>query len=212
VRTGGAGALATALAALGIAAQQRGTGAMAAAQATPGATPGAENPDALEIDGAWLCNQPFALCTTAPCELSPSDATIANCRCFVMNGHAIGFKSCSERAMSGSSVTSNFSTVNVTSAFQTMTCPKEIAWANCLDMPCEINPRNPAEASCQCQVVDTGPSLTFGGGCDTSTCTSVIWSAAPVGLLGLEQYESGMQQLDQTVTLPVTCPSATPVA
>src|SRR5215218_10296782 len=47
-----------------------------AAQSTPGACPGAPVTE-LFNDGAWLCRQPYALCTTAPCERSTSDATIA---------------------------------------------------------------------------------------------------------------------------------------
>ena len=130
----------------------------------------------------------------------------------MIDGYAIGFKSCVERAPAGDKLVSNFSTENVNSAFFTMTCPESAPWANCLDVPCEIDPLDPAEATCQCQVVETGPSLTFGGGCDTGTCTSVIWSAAPLGLLGLSQYESGMECVNQAVTLPPMCPSATPAA
>jgi hypothetical protein len=186
----------------------------AAAQGTPEAettaTPAA--PNELEIDGAWLCNQTFALCTTAPCELSADDPTIANCHCIVANAPAIGFKSCAERAQSGVNLASNFSTVNVNSEFAVMSCPEDAPWANCLDVPCEIDPLNPAVATCQCQMVETGPSLTFGGGCDTATCTSTIWSAAPTTYLGLAQYESGMAQVGQEVNLPSTCPAATPVA
>ena len=203
LRAGGLGLIATVLGATKI-----------AAQGTPetelAATPAA--PTELEIDGAWLCNQTFALCTTAPCDLSTDDSTIANCHCIVANSYAIGFKTCAERAQSGGNLVSNFSTVNVNSEFAVMTCPEDAPWATCLDVPCRIDPLNPAVATCQCQMVETGPSLTFGGGCDTATCTSTIWSAAPTTYLGLAQYESGMAQVDQKVHLPTTCPSATSVA
>jgi hypothetical protein len=130
----------------------------------------------------------------------------------VVDSYAIGYKTCTERAQAGSSLHSNFSTVNVNSEFGVLTCPESAPWANCLDVPCEIDAFNPAVATCQCLLVETGPSLTFGGGCDTSTCTSTIWSAAPEGLLGLAQYEEGMKRVNQTVTLPSTCPSGTPTA
>ena len=181
-------------------------------QSTPEATPAAETSDAMLIDGAWFCNQTFALCTTAPCESSQSDPTVVNCHCIVVDSYAIGYKTCTERAQSGSSLHSNFSTVNVNSEFRVLTCPESAPWANCLDVPCEIDDFNPAVATCQCQLVETGPSLTFGGRCDSSTCTSTIWSAAPEGLLGLAQYEEGMKRVNQTVTLPSTCPSGTRVA
>jgi hypothetical protein len=61
-------------------------------------------------------------------------------------------------------------------------------------------------------MVETGPSLTFGGGCDTSTCTTTIWSAAPPTYLGLPQYEAGMKMVNQQIAIPATCPAATPVA
>lgn len=216
VKSGGLGLLATALASVGFTLVNRGaTGKSVHAFATPATesgTPAAGNPDDMSIDGAYFCKQTFGLCTTAPCELSSDDPTIANCQCIVLDNYSIGFKTCAERAPSGNNLHSNFSTVNVNSAFSTMTCPENAPWANCLDVPCEIDTYNPARAVCQCTVVNTGPSLTFGGGCDTSTCTSTIWSAAPEGLLGLQQYETGMKQANQEVVLPQTCPSATPVA
>jgi hypothetical protein len=213
VQNGGRALFALAAAA---AALRHGAGAVTRAaprrQSTPVATPSAGDPNAIEIDGAWFCDQVFALCTTAPCEISESDPTIANCHCVVVDGPAIGFKTCEERAQAGASLHSNFSTINVNSEFRVLTCPQSAPWANCLDVPCEIDSYNPAVATCQCQMVDSGPSLTFGGGCDTATCTSTIWSAAPEGLLGLAQFEAGMKMVDQPVTLPAACPSATPVA
>jgi hypothetical protein len=189
----------------------------AAAQdsATPAAeaTPLVITSDEIQIGDAWLCKQVFGLCTTAPCDLDPADPSVANCHCVVVNAYAVGFKTCTERAPSGMRVTSNFSSINVNGAFSVMTCPEEIAWANCLDMPCEINPLNPATATCQCQMVDKGPSLTWGGGCDTSTCETTVWSAAPTTYLGLEQYIEGMKAANQTYVFPDVCPAdATPVA
>ncbi|CAN5745702.1 hypothetical protein BH09ACT8_BH09ACT8_37360 [soil metagenome] len=164
-------------------------------------------PDGLEVDGAWLCNQTFALCTTAPCEPSPTDPGVAVCHCVMENGYSIGYKACTERAQVGTAVASSFSTVNVNANFAVLSCPSGVPWANCLDMPCEIDPVNPALATCQCQVVTTGESLTFGGGCDTATCTSTIWSAATPDLPGAAQYTKGMKQLNQPVTFPESCPA-----
>jgi hypothetical protein len=184
-------------------------GATPAAQSTPGTCPAAPGTEVV-IDGAWLCRQPYALCTTAPCERSTSDATIATCRCVVLDGYSIGFTTCSERAPAGKAVVSTFSTENVTSAFGALTCPEDIPWANCLDMPCELDPLDPALATCQCQMVESGPSFTFGGGCDASTCSSVIWSAASPP--GVTQYAAAMGCVNQPVTFPATCLGATPVA
>jgi thiol-disulfide isomerase/thioredoxin len=167
------------------------------------------NKDALEVDGAWLCNQTFALCTTAPCVPSKTDPNISICRCVVQNGYSIGFKSCTERAQSGTKLVSEFSTVNVNPSFGIMSCPSGVPWANCLDVVCDIDPTDPAQALCQCKTVRTGESLTFGGGCDTSTCTSTVWSATTTNLPGNAQYIKGMKQLNQSVTFPKTCPSTT---
>src|SRR5215212_9822925 len=183
--------------------------ATSAAQSMPGTCPGASETEVF-IDGAWLCRQPYALCTTAPCEQSTSDPTVATCRCVVLDGYSIGFTSCREREPAGKAVVSTFSTQNVTPAFGALTCPEDVPWANCLDMPCELDSLNPALATCQCQVAETGPSFTFGGGCDTSTCSSVIWSAASPP--GVTQYAAAMGCVNQPVTFPATCPAATPVA
>lgn len=179
----------------------------AAAQATPVACP-ANTDDGFEIDGAWLCKQPYALCTTAPCQPSASDATVATCRCVVLDGYSMGYTSCQERVLDGRKLVSNFSTANVTAAFRAMTCPQDAPWANCLDMPCELDALDPALATCQCPIVESGPSFTFGGDCATDTCTSVIWSgAAPPGVT---QYAAAMQCVNQAVDFPEACPSGTP--
>lgn len=162
--------------------------------------------NALEVDGAWLCNQTFALCTTAPCTPSTTDPNISVCDCVVVNGYSVGFKPCPERAQSGDKVRSAFSTVNVNANFGVLSCPSGVPWANCLDVECEIDPKNPAVAKCQCLTVKTGQSLTFGGGCSQATCGSTIWSAATPDLPATTQYRKGMQQLGQAmVEFPKTC-------
>ena len=162
---------------------------------------------ALEVDGAWLCNQTYALCTTAPCETSKTDPSISVCRCVVENGYSLGYKSCTDRPQSGTKLVSEFSTVNVNPSFAVLTCPSGVRWANCLDQPCDIDPMNPAMANCQCLTVSTGESLTFGGGCDTTTCTSTIWSGATPDLPASAQYIKGMKQLGQPVDFPKNCPT-----
>jgi hypothetical protein len=177
------------------------------------ATETTANPNELEIDGAYLCNQTYALCTTAPCEVSKTDPTIAECRCVVQNGYSIGSAPCNERAQSGSKLISTFSTQNVTTGFYTMSCPDGAPWANCYNMVCTIDSLNPAQALCQCPIVKTGEFFTLGGGCDTSTCTSVIWSAATPDQPSTTQYESGMKQLNQKMNdLPPNCPATSSTA
>ena len=97
------------LAAAGLGAQGRFTARAVAAQGTPAAqaTPfTCPSPTSTEmnIDGAWVCKQTFALCTTAPCELDADDATIANCLCVV----GMPMRSASRRAASGRSLAAAF--------------------------------------------------------------------------------------------------------
>jgi hypothetical protein len=160
---------------------------------------------AVEVEGAWLCDQRYALCTTAACQPSPTDPNVAVCRCYVLSGYSIGFRSCPERAPSGNRLVSTFSTQNVDPSFGAMTCPDEARWANCLDVTCQVDPANPSQAVCNCPIVKSGPSLTFGGGCQTGTCTSVIWSAAAPP--GVTQFSAAMKDVNQRVVFPKTCPS-----
>jgi peroxiredoxin len=75
----------------------------------------------VNVGGAWLCSQPYALCTTAACQPSPSDPNLAVCHCFVLTGHSIGFLPCAQRAPSADKLVSTFSTQNVNRNFGAMT-------------------------------------------------------------------------------------------
>ncbi|HWD51503.1 MAG TPA: MauE/DoxX family redox-associated membrane protein [Acidimicrobiales bacterium] len=170
--------------------------------------PAVARPKTLHIDGAYICDQKYALCTDAPCVTSTTDPSIVICDCVTKTGYSVGFKSCSEREPKGDSLHSNFSTQLVTSSTLVMTCPADAPWGNCLDVVCTVDPHDASKVQCQCVLVDTGPSLTFGGGCQTKTCTSTIWSAATSNLPGSTQLEKGMKQLGLSLTLPKSCPSS----
>lgn len=165
----------------------------------------AGRPRQLEINGAYLCDQPYALCTSAACEPSESDPRTVICRCTVQNGYSIGYLTCAERAPTGDQLISTFSTQDATSGARAMTCPSGTTWANCLDVTCRVDPRNPNEALCQCERVETGEFNTSGGDCDTRTCASVIWSAASPGLPVIKDFETGMKQIGEPVTHPEAC-------
>ena len=193
----------------------RSTTAAPVLQATPAATPAGGHPAAIPIDGTWFCNQAYALCNTAVCERNEADPSVATCHCVVLNGYSMGFKTCEERAQDGTSLWSTFSTANVNSEFGILSCPEAAAWVNCLDYPCEMDPRDPALATCKCEVVEQGPFRTFGGYCDESVCTRELLSGTSLDAPGVAQYLAGMAQVQQSVTLPETCPAtgpATPVA
>ncbi|MCV7425212.1 MauE/DoxX family redox-associated membrane protein [Mycobacterium montefiorense] len=163
----------------------------------------------LQVEDIWMCDQTFALCTTAPCVPSPTDPNISVCDCVVVNGNSIGSKNCTDRAQSGNKIRSAFSTVNINANFAVLSCPSGVPWANCLDVECEIDPVNPARAKCQCVTVKTGSSITFGGGCDTATCTSTTWSAASPQMYqdGMRQLRTAMDRVGKPVTFPKPCPA-----
>lgn len=167
----------------------------------------AVRPKALEIDGAWLCDQRYALCTSAPCKPSQTDPKIGICNCVVKRGYSVGFKSCKQRAPKANQLHSNFSLQNVNSRTRVMTCAARGVWTQCLDVVCHVDPDNPKRALCQCVKMETKDFLTFGGNCDTTTCSSVIWSATTAPFPGGAQYEKGLKRLDLPFTMPKSCPS-----
>lgn len=208
LKLGGLGVSTMVLAASGFAANGR---SVAGQMATPEATPA----DAVKTEDGWLCQQRYALCTTAPCEPAADDATTVTCRCRVEDGYSFGFTECGDRTPTDTTLISTFSTQDVTSSFHELACPDGSPWANCLDMPCEIDPNDPEQATCQCEVVESGAFVTMGGeDCDTGSCSSVIWSGNYPDSPVVPQYVSAMQQIGQQITLPQACPDdvATPAA
>ncbi len=207
-----AGGLALGAITAAAAAEQRGTAALARQ-----ATPAAEGPPAaINIDGTWFCDQTYAPCNTAVCERAADDPSVGECPCVVLTGYSMGFKTCDERAQDGTSLWSTFSAANVNSEFGILSCPADAAWVNCLDYPCEMDPRDPALATCRCAVIETGPFRTFGGRCDEGACSAELLSGTSPDAPGVAQYEAGMRQVGQRFTLPAICPgnatAATPVA
>lgn|GEM_PF-1178834 len=157
----------------------------------------------LKVKGAWLCDQRYALCTSAACQPSPTDPSVSICHCFVQDGYSMAYGTCESRKPSGKRMSSSFSTQKLTSKSAIMTCPASVPWANCLDAPCEVDPKDPSRAICQCPVVETGPSVIFGGDCDTAACTSAIWSgAAPPGLT---QFGEALKEVGGTAHFPRVC-------
>jgi peroxiredoxin len=182
---------------------------ISSAAATARSVHRAVRPKRLEIDGAWLCNQRYALCTSAACEPSSTNPNISVCRCKVSSGYSVGFKSCERRAPKGRQLHSNFSLQDVTSSTRVMTCSQRGLWVQCLDVVCQVERDNPRHARCQCVNMETTDFLTFGGNCDTETCESVIWSATTAPFPGGAQYETGLKRLGIPVTVPKSCPAST---
>jgi peroxiredoxin len=166
----------------------------------------AVRPKRLKIDGAWLCDQRYALCTFAACEPSKTDKNVSVCRCKVKTGYSVGFKSCQKRAPRGRQLHSNFSLQDVSNRTRVLKCSERGLWVQCLDVVCEVDRDDTRHASCQCVNERTRNFYTFGGNCDTRTCKTVIWSATTAPFPGGAQYEKGLKRLGIRFKSPKSCP------
>ncbi len=129
-----------------------------------------------------VCDQEYALCTSARCIPTPGSSTKAICDCVVNKGKSVGYKTCQQRLprQDKYKVTSLISTFSF-AQFATktpMNCPEGSPWTNCVDMPCTVDPQNPKHALCNCKINDTQAFFTFGGDCNTNTCSTGFWSGA----------------------------------
>ena len=130
-----------------------------------------------------ICNETYALCTSAPCIPDPNNPAKAICSCDVENGISFGKKTCSKRRAYEDSygikhLVSTYSFAQYKEK-KTMWCPDGTPWTYCLDMPCTVDPKDPTKAICSCDIKREGKFLTLGGDCDTSTCETAYWSGAP---------------------------------
>jgi len=155
----------------------------------------------------YLCQQQFALCTSAPCIPEPGDPKVAICSCDVEDGPSLASVACdtvkpSTDANGIRTVYSQFALKQWQQGKKTLKCPSGTPWTWCLDKPCTVDPANPKKAICACDVVRTGEWITAGGSCNTATCNSAYWSAAP-----LDAFSDGTDFLLKSLKLkksPVT--------
>ncbi len=133
----------------------------------------------------YLCQQQFALCTSAPCIPEPGNPKVAICSCDVEDGPSLASVACdtvkpSTDANGIRTVYSQFALKQWQQGKKTLKCPSGTPWTWCLDKPCTVDPANPKKAICACDVVRTGEWITAGGNCNTATCNTAYWSAAPL--------------------------------
>ena len=160
----------------------------------------------------FICNQPYALCTTAPCVFVPGSDNQTVCDCIVQDGYSLGQVPCEERKLVRSSkgkqlLTSNFSFKN-SAVNRAMTCKSHtgLAWTNCLDKPCVVDPQNTNQATCTCNVLRSKSFATFGGSCNTDSCSTVLFSGAT--LVELQQGSEALADFLHLDKSPVeNCPS-----
>jgi hypothetical protein len=170
-------------------------------------TTGSTRPTSLKVGSAYICLQKYALCTNAPCRPDPHNSKVVICDCVVKGGYSVGLTQCAQRAPHGSSLYSTFSTELVTGNVRAMTCGANVPWANCVDAPCKRDRDDPTKATCACPVVNTGPSFTLGGNCDSGTCGKTVWSGAHTNLGG-PQVAAALKRLGQPLANPQPCPKA----
>jgi hypothetical protein len=163
------------------------------------------HPTSVKVGSAYICQQEYALCTNAACKPSPHDPNTVICDCVVEHGYSVGLKPCPHRAPHGNILYSTFSTALVTSQIRALTCAADVPWANCVDAICQLDPKHPSKATCQCPLVKKGPSFTLGGNCDAASCGKTIWSGA-ASTLGGPQVAAAMKRLGQPLVSPAPCP------
>ena len=162
--------------------------------------------------GMQFCRHRYALCTSAPCIPLPGDPTRAVCSCDVEEGASMSTVPCSSLTPSRDSngvqtLYSTFSFEQFKEGKRIMKCPGSSPWTWCLNKRCTVDPSNPEKAICICDVVRTGEEwITYGGGCDPSTCGTAYWSGAKI-----KDFEAGNVFMTRALGLdrsPVKwCPS-----
>jgi len=142
-------------------------------------------------EGNFVCDQPYVLCTSAPCipdPTRPSDRSI--CQCAVQVGKSYGNTPCEARKPKtlADGTRALISTYSFEQApmMRIMRCPAGNPWSNCLDQPCTVDPIDSKRAICTCKIVREGTFVTYGGSCDTGSCSLGYWSGATVA-----SYEQG---------------------
>lgn len=131
----------------------------------------------------YLCNQQFALCTSAPCVPQPGNPNISICVCDMQEGPNLATVACdtvkpSTDANGVRTVYSQFALTQFEQGKKGLKCESGTPWSNCLNKICTVDPANPAKAICACDVVRGGEWQTAGGDCDAATCKTAYWSGA----------------------------------
>ena len=151
---------------------------VALAQTPPAQTPPAatQTQQISAQDKPLLCDQQFALCTSARCIPEPGNPKVALCTCDVWNGKGMtGFvASCdavkpSTDANGWRTVYSYFALTQSYQGKRLMKCPANTPWAECLNAKCTVDPADPSKAICACETkVQTGEWVTWGGNCNNA--------------------------------------------
>jgi hypothetical protein len=126
-----------------------------------------------------ICDQQFALCTSANCIPAPGNPKVALCTCAVWDGKGgtTGVASCdavkpSTDANGWRTVYSYFALTQSYQGKRLMKCSAGTPWAECLNAKCTVDPANPSKAICACETMfQTGEWVTWAGNCNTQSCS-----------------------------------------
>jgi hypothetical protein len=164
-----------------------------------------------------LCDQQFALCTSANCIPDPGNPKVALCTCDVWDGKGMtaltaGVPSCdaikpSTDANGWRTVYSYFSLTQSYQGKRLMKCPAGRPWAECLNAKCTVDPANPSKATCACETkFQTGEWVTWGGNCNTQSCSNGFLNGTTITEVtpGIEFL---MKELDLKKSPVNSCPA-----
>lgn len=149
-----------------------------------------------------ICDQRYALCTSAKCIPDPDNSKKAICFCEVYEGKSFGKDDCKKRSPFKDRhgiehLLSNYSFAQYSSK-KTLVCPSGNPWTFCLDKPCTVDPADPKKAICECEIRRSEAFVTLGGDCDKSTCKTAYWSGATVsdvnGAMGILTQALGLSK------------------
>ena len=162
----------------------------------------------------YLCNQAFALCTSAPCIPQPGNPDVSICVCQMQEGPNLATVPCdtvrpSTDANGVRTVYSQFALTQFQQGKKGLRCPSGTPWSQCLNKTCTVDPANPDKAICACDIVRSGEWQTAGGDCQAATCGTAYWSGALLAD-SRNNAEFMMQQLKMPVSPAEACPVPTP--
>ncbi len=162
----------------------------------------------------YLCNQSFALCTSAPCIPQPGNPDVSICVCDVEEGPNLATVPCdtvqpSTDANGVRTLYSQFALTQFQQGMKGLRCPSGTPWSQCLNKICTVDPANPDKAICACDIVRSGDWQTAGGACEAATCGTAYWSGA---LLADSRSNAAfmMEQLGIASSPAEACPVAKP--
>jgi len=176
----------------------------------------AEDTTTKKDNSPEICEGLYALCTSAPCVPDPENKdSKAICSCEVNKGINFGYSSCDSREKK----TDDYGVTNLISTYSfaqgpskpVLSCPKGKPWTDCLDKSCTVNPLNPLNAYCKCDIIRDEAFVTYGGDCNMLTCDNGYWSGATV-----EAYIEASTLLSEKMGIKdfpvVYCPGMKPKA